>query len=318
MTKIKRMWERLSSAMGSASSTPEYEHIQIDESYTAHVKPDPGLSRLGEFLMWIALKLGPTEQLSTLKEPLPPTKFAVMSDGTRIAYVVQGSGNPVILLPGASCDKSYYFRYGLAAMLVQSGFQVICLDGLAHCESDAPTDWEYYLQKPRAAGVVSVMDAEGIQTAHMIGYSMGSWTICAVAQFFPDRILSAIIGGWSPGVSRPAVLAGISTETWIKVFKSAVVGNMEWYKESMATGFGHVLMMFYRDVHGQEEALAALDVPVVIWTGSKDHDHRNTREMVKKHGWRTIVIENADHNKASQSAEQVASMLKKIIGATGM
>lgn len=123
------MWERLSSAMGSASSTPEYEHIQIDESYTAHVKPDPSPSRLGEFLMWIALKLGPTEQLSALKEPLPPTKFAVMSDGTRIAYVVQGSGNPVILLPGASCDKSYYFRYGLAAMLVQSGFQVICLDG---------------------------------------------------------------------------------------------------------------------------------------------------------------------------------------------
>ena len=162
------------------------------------------------------------------------------------------------------------------------------------------------------------MDAEGIQKAHMIGYSMGSWTICAVAQFFPERILSTIIGGWSPGVSRPAVLAGISTETWVKVFKSAVVGNMEWYKESMATGFGHVLMMFYRDVHGQEEALAALDVPVVIWTGSKDHDHRNTREMVKKNGWRTIVIENAGHNKASQVAEQIASMLKEIMGATGM
>ena len=310
------MWERLKSAMRFASLTQEYENFQIDESYTAHVKPNPGPSWIGEFLMWIALKLGPTEQLSALKEPMPPTKFAVMRDGTRIAYVVQGSGNPVILLHGASCDKSYYFRYGLAAKLVQSGFQVICLDGLAHCESDAPTDWKYYLQKPRAAGVVTVMDAEGIQAAHMIGYSMGSWTICAVAQFFPDRILSSIIGGWSPGVSRPAVLAGISTETWIKLFKASVVGNMEWYKESMATGFGHVLMMFYRDVHGQEEALAALDVPVVIWTGSKDHDHRNTREMVKKHGWRTIVIEKADHNKASQSAEQVANMLKEIIGAT--
>ena len=64
--------------------------------------------------------------------------------------------------------------------------------------------------------------------------------------------------------------------------------------------------------------LAALDVPVVIWTGSKDHDHRNTREMVKKHGWRTIVIENAGHNKASQVAEQIASMLKEIMGTTGM
>ena len=166
------MWERLTSAMRFASSTPEYEHIQIDESYTAHVKPDLGPSRLGEFLMWIALKFGPTEQLSTLKEPLPPTKFAVMSDGTRIAYVVKGTGIPVILLPGASCDKSYYFRYGLADMLVQLGFQVIFLDGLAHCESDAPNDWKHYLQKPRAAGVVTVMDAEGIQKAHMIGYSM--------------------------------------------------------------------------------------------------------------------------------------------------
>ena len=258
--------------MKSSSSTSEYEYIPIDESYTAHVKPDPGPSRLGEFLMWIALKFGPTEQLSTLKEPLPPTKFAVMSDGTRIAYVVKGTGIPVILLPGASCDKSYYFRYGLADMLVQLGFQVICLDGLAHCESDAPNDWKHYLQKPRAAGVVTVMDAEGIQKAHMIGYSMGSWTICAIAQFFPERILSAIIGGWSPGVSRPAVLAGISTETWIKVFKYTVVGNMEWCKESMAIGFGHVLMMFYRDVHGQEEALAAiactgLIIGFLFWLG---------------------------------------------------
>ena len=113
MTKIKRMWERLSSAIGFASSTPEYEHIQIDESYTAHVKPDPGPSRLGQFLMWIALKLGPTEQLSILKKPMPPTKFAVMSDGTRIAYVVQGSGNPVILLHGASCNKMTGFGMGL-------------------------------------------------------------------------------------------------------------------------------------------------------------------------------------------------------------
>ena len=88
MTKIKRMLERLKSAMRFASSTPEYENFQIDESYTAHVKPNPGPSRIGEFLMWIALKLGPTEQLSTLKEPMPPTKFAVMRDGTRIAYVV--------------------------------------------------------------------------------------------------------------------------------------------------------------------------------------------------------------------------------------
>ena len=40
--------------------------------------------------------------------------------------------------------------------------------------------------------------------------------------------------------------------------------------------------------------------------------------MVKKHGWRTIVIENADHNKASQVAEQIASMLKEIIGVTGI
>lgn len=56
MTKIKRMCERLINAMRFASSTPEYEHIQIDESYTAHVKPDPDPSRLGEFLMRITTK----------------------------------------------------------------------------------------------------------------------------------------------------------------------------------------------------------------------------------------------------------------------
>ena len=49
MTKIKQMWEWLSSAIGFESKTPEKEHIQIDESYTAYVKPNPNPSNLGEF-----------------------------------------------------------------------------------------------------------------------------------------------------------------------------------------------------------------------------------------------------------------------------
>ena len=111
--------------------------------------------------------------------------------GQKIAYVVAGSGPAVVLQHGFLSNKEAYADY--AAALVEAGFMTICTESLGHGESDKPpmairckcsrslcvcfasssgcTDG----LKHRAGDIAAVLDAEGVEKAHFIGYSMGGW-----------------------------------------------------------------------------------------------------------------------------------------------
>ena len=93
--------------------------------------------------------------------------------GQKIAYVVAGSGPAVVLQHGFLSNKEAYADY--AAALVEAGFMTICTESLGHGESDKPPMAIRYGLKHRAGDIAAVLDAEGIEKAHFIGYSMGGW-----------------------------------------------------------------------------------------------------------------------------------------------
>jgi pimeloyl-ACP methyl ester carboxylesterase len=68
--------------------------------------------------------------------------------------------------------------------------------------SDIPGDVENYSQSRAANDIIGVMDAVGIETAHVVGLSMGAFASLHAALRYPGRIRSAVIAGAGYGSER--------------------------------------------------------------------------------------------------------------------
>ncbi len=122
---------------------------------------------------------------------------AVSTRGKRLFYRTAGSGEPVILLPGSSQSHVAFTDSGLAEALA-GHFEVCLMDvtGLGDSErvtSAEPQDW--------ASDVLSVMDAAGWPSAHVLGSSLGGRIAARVAADHPGRVRTLLIDMPITGVS---------------------------------------------------------------------------------------------------------------------
>ena len=79
-----------------------------------------------------------------------------------------------------------------------AGVVLILIDQRGHGASDAPHRREDYSGALRAADVIAVLDALGLQQADIFGYSMGGWCALNVAASHPDRVGRLVVGGSHP------------------------------------------------------------------------------------------------------------------------
>lgn len=116
-------------------------------------------------------------------------------DGARIYYETAGSGVPVVLLHGFTQTGAAWRRNGFVEGL-QDGYRLLLPDARGHGRSDTPLTPEAH-GGPEALGadVLAVLDAEGIDSAHIVGYSMGAHTGYVVGSSAPSRARSLVLGG---------------------------------------------------------------------------------------------------------------------------
>jgi pimeloyl-ACP methyl ester carboxylesterase len=116
------------------------------------------------------------------------------SDGTKIHYVVEGKGEPLLVIHG--------FAGSIQPMTdafknLSNNFQVIAMDCRGHGQSEKPHDLDAY-------GMNMIKDQirllDHLKRAHVFGYSLGGAIAMGVVGFYPERVLSAIVGGagWVP------------------------------------------------------------------------------------------------------------------------
>jgi pimeloyl-ACP methyl ester carboxylesterase len=116
------------------------------------------------------------------------------SDGVKIAYVIAGSGEPVVLIHGLDSSAAINWQLpGTFNMLAQN-YRVVALDLRGHGKSDKPTDESAY-GKPMVEDVVRLMDHLNIQRAHIVGYSLGGIVAMRLVIDHPDRVMSVALGG---------------------------------------------------------------------------------------------------------------------------
>jgi 3-oxoadipate enol-lactonase len=113
--------------------------------------------------------------------------FVRASDGARLHYSVtgRGSGPPVLLIQGLGADKHGWTmqRLGLAPW-----FRTIVFDNRGAGRSDKP--YGHYSLEQMADDAIAVLDAAGVESAHIVGASMGGAISQIVGIRHPERVRS--------------------------------------------------------------------------------------------------------------------------------
>lgn len=116
------------------------------------------------------------------------------SDGTRINYIVQGAGEPVIFIHGFTVDSDWNWQSPGILDSVAKDFRVIAMDVRGHGNSVKPHDREAY-GRNILIDIIRLMDHLKIERAHLVGYSMGGEITLAFLLSYPERVINAVVGG---------------------------------------------------------------------------------------------------------------------------
>ena len=118
-----------------------------------------------------------------------------------IAYNISGEGDPVILIGGFTMTKE---SWGLQEAAMSKHLRVITFDNRGAGQTVISS--ESFTVADMAADTIGLMNALGIDTAHIFGVSMGGLISQILLLDYPDRIKKAVLGCTTHG-GRHAVQA---------------------------------------------------------------------------------------------------------------
>ncbi len=109
-----------------------------------------------------------------------------------IGYEVRGAGPPLVIAHGAGTTAAYTFGRQLAGM--SAAFQVILPDARGH----GRTRWDVgrgFQADWLVDDLEGFVDALGLTTFHLAGYSMGGMTALGFAARHPERLRTLVVAG---------------------------------------------------------------------------------------------------------------------------
>lgn len=209
-------------------------------------------------------------------------------NGTEIAYSVTGTGEPVLLVAGIGGAASY-FKPNLDAFAAK--YKVVLHDhrGTGGSRQDRIT----YSVPQMTDDMVALMDALGIEAAHIVGHSTGAAMAHDMALRFPARIRSAVLyAGWATSDGyfkrcfdvRKGVLQQSGALEYVKTtplflnppwWVSANIGKLEFEEPAAAAALAPTDIMVSRiDAicsYSPGEELRKITCPSLITCAKDDH-----------------------------------------------
>lgn len=236
------------------------------------------------------------------------------SNGVKIHYTDESSGEPVVLVHGYGADADNNWRIPGVTQALKKHYRVIALDNRGHGLSDKPHDPGMYgLEMVR--DIPRLLDHLKIEKAHVVGYSMGGFITLKLITMFPERLLSAAPcgAGWDQVNEDNMKLlmsiadsldAGKGFEPLLmsidrigrkpnKLLIKLVDGIMKWLNDIPALA---CVMRRFADLEITEEALRKNTVPVLSIVGSLDPLRAGVDRMagvMANH--EAVYIEGGDH-----------------------
>jgi 3-oxoadipate enol-lactonase len=138
-------------------------------------------------------------------------RWHVTRPGIKIAYYLQGAGEPLVLIRGYSNAASMWYQQVAA---LSRAFQVITFDHRDTGKSDRVA--EPYTIADLAGDTLSLIEALNLGSVHLLGLSMGGMVAMEAALMKPSLVKTLILAGTACNADRgltsdPEVLALFAT-----------------------------------------------------------------------------------------------------------
>lgn len=206
--------------------------------------------------------------------------IATAPDGTRLHYLVEGHGPPLVLVGGKTSDiEGAWWRY---IPVLAKRLRVIAIDNRGSGASGKPDT--PYTTRLMADDALAVLEAAGERSAHWFGLSLGGMILQELALAHPESVRSLILGAThcrgssetgSPNQANPA-LANNPLRRFAGLYAPEfILRHPDWVSED-AKRFGKMPL---HAVQRQDQAarnhdacdrLKAVGAPVLIVHGSQD------------------------------------------------
>jgi pimeloyl-ACP methyl ester carboxylesterase len=132
-------------------------------------------------------------------------------NGVELWYDINGEGEPVVQIHGAGFG---HFNFGPATPELAKHFKVIDYDQRGYGQSDQPV--QHYDMEVWADDVPALMDALGIEQAHIHGTSMGGMVAIVLAGKYPERTTSVVI---NCAAAKLGVTGRLIFKNWIDIVR---------------------------------------------------------------------------------------------------
>jgi pimeloyl-ACP methyl ester carboxylesterase len=205
--------------------------------------------------------------------------IATASDGTRLHYIVEGTGPPIVLVGGKTSDiDGAWWRY--IPVLAQR-LKVIALDNRGAGSSDKPDT--PYSTPLMAEDALAVLRDVGETSAHWFGLSMGGMILQQLALSHPDAVRSLVLGATHCGGEHPR-MGGAGTAPVVEgplrrfanLYDARFIAEHPSWVEEDASHFGkmplHAIVRQDQAVkqHNVCNRLSEIRQPVLILHGRQD------------------------------------------------
>lgn len=143
--------------------------------------------------------------------------FASTSDGFKLFYEEAGTGTPLIFVHEFGGN---HWSWEPQLNFFARRHRCITFAARGYAPSDIPADVEAYSQARAADDIIDVLNAAGIEKAHVVGLSMGGFATLHAGLRHPGRVLSLVAAGTGYGAEK-------AHEDYFKGISEQVARNFE-------------------------------------------------------------------------------------------
>jgi len=251
--------------------------------------------------------------------------IATAADGTRLHYVVQGTGRPLVLVGGKTSDiDGAWWRY---IPVLAERLKVIALDNRGTGSSDKPDT--PYSTGLMAEDALAVLRDAGETSAHWFGLSMGGMILQQLALNHPEAVRSLILGATHCGGEHPSVGGDASRvegrlRRYASLYAASFIAEHPDWVEEDARHFGkmplHAIVRQDQAVkqHNLCDRLGEIHQPVLIIHGRQDRMVPVARSEQLQRGLpnaRLEILEGAGHQVHSEQFAEVVRLILDFVDA---
>lgn len=224
--------------------------------------------------------------------------YADTTDGQRLYWEEAGKGEAIVFVHefGGS-----WFSWEPQMSAFARRYRCLTFAARGYPPSDVPADVSLYSQARAKDDIFDVMDAAGIDKAHLVGLSMGGFAVLHAAMARPDRVLSVVAAGAGYGAEKKfeayfqnisAAVADKFETLGAKAFAptygsgasrvqfqnkdpigwQVFVDRLAQHSDLGAANTMRGVQMARPSLFDLQDALSDLDIPVLVMVGDED-DH---------------------------------------------